>query len=121
MRIAAIICEYNPFHQGHRYQIEEVRRCLGEETGVLCLTAVAPHSLNIRPVVVSDEAVITLSVESRSHNFLIAVDGRSAKCGEHTRLTIRKAPYKISVVKRSGHTYYTTLREKMMWGADGRV
>ena len=37
MRIAAIICEYNPFHQGHRYQIEEVRRCLGEETGVLCL------------------------------------------------------------------------------------
>ena len=91
------------------------------QTGVLCLTAVAPHSLNIRPVVVSDEAVITLSVESRSHNFLIAVDGRSAKCGEHTRLTIRKAPYKISVVKRSGHTYYTTLREKMMWGADGRV
>ena len=103
------------------YSLSNGGPVLVPQTGVLCLTAVAPHSLNIRPVVVSDEAVITLSVESRSHNFLIAVDGRSAKCGEHTRLTIRKAPYKISVVKRSGHTYYTTLREKMMWGADGRV
>ena len=89
-------------------------------TGVLCLTAVAPHSLNIRPVVVSNDSEITLTVESRSHHFLIAVDGRSAKCKEGTRLTIRKAPYKICIVKRSGHKYYSTLREKLMWGVDGR-
>ena len=37
MRIAAIVCEYNPFHAGHRYQIETVREQLGPETGVLCL------------------------------------------------------------------------------------
>ena len=102
------------------YSLSNGGPVLVPQTGVLCLTAVAPHSLNIRPVVVSDSAVITLTVESRSHNFLIAVDGRSAKCDEQVRLTIRKAPYKICVVKRSGQKFYSTLREKMMWGVDGR-
>ena len=89
-------------------------------TGTLCLTPVAPHSLNIRPIVIPDGTVINLTVESRSHNFLIAVDGQSEKCAEGTSLTIRKAPYTIRIVKRSGHRYFSTLREKMMWGADTR-
>lgn len=89
-------------------------------TGTLCLTPVAPHSLNIRPIVIPDGTVINLTVESRSHNFLIAVDGQSEKCAEDTSLTIRKAPYTIRIVKRSGHRYFSTLREKMMWGADSR-
>ena len=89
-------------------------------TGVLLMTAVAPHSLNIRPIVIPDSAVITLDVESRSHSFLVAIDGRSEKCREGTQITLRRAPYNIKVVKRSGKQYFTTLREKMMWGADGR-
>ena len=90
------------------------------ESDILCLTPVAPHSLNIRPIVVRDDAEITLSVESRNHNFLIAIDGRSEKCEEGTRLTIRKAPYCIKIVKRNGHKYFSTLREKMTWGLDNR-
>ena len=89
-------------------------------TGVLLMTAVAPHSLNIRPIVIPDSAEITLDVESRSHSFLVAVDGRSEKCKEGTRITLRRAPYNIRVVKRSGMPYFSTLREKMMWGADVR-
>lgn len=89
-------------------------------TGVLLMTAVAPHSLNIRPIVIPDKAVITLDVESRSHSFLVAIDGRSEKCCEETRITLRRAPYNVKVVKRSGNQYFTTLREKMMWGADVR-
>ena len=89
-------------------------------TGVLVMTAVAPHSLNIRPIVILDSAVVTLDVESRSHSFLVAVDGRSEKCAEGTRITLRRAPYNVQVVKRSGKQYFSTLREKMMWGADVR-
>lgn len=89
-------------------------------TGILCLTPVAPHSLNIRPIVIPDNAVIRLEVESRSHNFLIAADGRSADCREGVQLEIRKAPYTIKTVKLVGHTYASTLREKMMWGVDTR-
>lgn len=89
-------------------------------TGILCLTPVAPHSLNIRPIVIPDDAVIRLEVESRSHNFLIAADGRSADCREGVQLEIRKAPYTIRTVRRAGQKYASTLREKMMWGADTR-
>ena len=89
-------------------------------TKVFSMTAVAPHSMNIRPIVLSDSSEITLTVESRSHNFLIAIDGRSEKCKEGTRLTLRRAPYDVKVVKRSGRRYFNTLREKMMWGEDAR-
>lgn len=89
-------------------------------TGVLVMTAVAPHSLNIRPIVIPDSAEVTLDVESRSHSFLVAIDGRSEKCREGTRITLSRAPYTIQVVKRSGKQYFSTLREKMMWGADVR-
>ncbi|HEY9551931.1 MAG TPA: NAD kinase [Prevotella sp.] len=90
------------------------------QSGILCLTPVAPHSLNIRPIVISDKAVITLTVASRSHNFLAAVDGRSEKLLESTKVTIRRAPYDVNIVKRPNQRYYATLREKMMWGADTR-
>ena len=90
------------------------------QAGVLCLTPVAPHSLGVRPIVIKDDSVLEMTVESRSHNFLVAVDGRSEKMPEETRMTIRKAPYSINIVKRKGYDFFNTLREKMMWGADRR-
>ena len=89
-------------------------------THVFSITAVAPHSLNVRPLVLSEDSEITLTVESRSHNFLVSLDGRSDKLSDSTRLTLRKAPYRVKVVKRAGQKYFHTLRDKMMWGADQR-
>jgi NAD+ kinase len=89
-------------------------------THVFSLTAVAPHSLYVRPIVVSEDSEIKLTIESRTHNFLVALDGRSEKLADTTRLTLRKAPYRVKVIKRAGTKYFHTLREKMMWGADQR-
>lgn len=89
-------------------------------TGVMLMTAVAPHSLNIRPIVIPDSAEIEVTVSSRSHTFLVAIDGRSDKLPEGTTLRLTRAPYIIKVVKRSGTRYFATLREKLMWGADVR-
>ena len=89
-------------------------------THVFALTAVAPHSLNVRPIVVSEDSEITMTIESRTHNFLVALDGRSEKLSDTTRLTLRKAPYRVKVIKRAGTKYFHTLREKLMWGADQR-
>ena len=86
----------------------------------IAITPVAPHSLNMRPIVICDDWTITLDVESRSHNFLVAIDGRSESCTENTRLTISRADYTIKVVKRFDHIFFNTLRDKMMWGADIR-
>ena len=90
------------------------------QSGILSMTPVAPHSLNIRPIVISDEAEIKLEVKSRSHNFLAAVDGRSEKLSEGVTLKIRKAPHKVRIVKVYGQRFFSTLREKLMWGADTR-
>ncbi len=88
---------------------------------ILCLTPVAPHSLNIRPIAINDDSVIELEVESRSHHFLAAIDGRSQKLREGTKVTIRKAPYTVRIVKQQSAHYFSTLRDKLMWGADQRL
>lgn len=84
------------------------------------IVPVAPHSLTVRPLTLPSDAVITLSVESRSHNFLLSVDGRSLSLNENIRLTIRQAPYKIKVLKHGEDSFFSTLRKKLMWGADSR-
>lgn len=89
-------------------------------THVFLLTAVAPHSLNVRPIVLSEDSEIQLTVESRTHNYLVALDGRSEPLQETTRLRLRKAPYRVRVIKRADTKYFHTLRRKMMWGADQR-
>ena len=89
-------------------------------TGILCLTPVAPHSLNIRPIVIPDSAVVQLTVSSRSHTFLVAIDGRSEKLPEGATLRLTRAPYTQKVVTRRSASYFSTLREKLMWGADVR-
>ncbi len=90
------------------------------QTRTLCLTPVAPHSLNIRPIVISDSSMVTLEVESRSHNYLVAVDGRSYTMHEGSTVTISKAPFVTRIVKPNGRRYFSSLRDKMMWGADKR-
>ena len=89
-------------------------------TDVMVLTPVAPHSLSVRPIVIPDSAQIELTVSSRSHTFLVAIDGRSTKMPEGITLRLRRANYAARIVKRSGTRYFSTLREKLMWGADAR-
>lgn len=90
------------------------------QSGTISITAVAPHMLNVRPIVIRDDWDITLEVESRSHNFLIAIDGRSEPCREGTKLTIQRAHHFVRIVKRCNHNFFNTLRDKMMWGVDTR-
>ena len=85
------------------------------------LVPVAPHGLTVRPLTLPDNLEITLTVESRSHNFLVAIDGRSESCQDSTKLTIRKAPYQVLVLKRPETSFLHTLRSKLFWGSDARV
>ena len=90
------------------------------QTRVFAMTAVAPHSLNTRPLVIPETATLQIEVESRTGNYLVAIDGRSESMQETTRLTLHLAPYKAQIVKRPRQSHFQTLREKMMWGADVR-
>ena len=85
------------------------------------LVPVAPHGLTVGPMTLPDNLEITLTVESRSHNFLVAIDGRSETCRDRTRITIRKASYHVFVLKRPETTFLHTLRSKLLWGSDARI
>lgn len=86
-----------------------------------CISAVAPHSLYIRPVVLPDEVTITLEVQSRSNNFMISIDGRSESFSTDTKITLCKAHHCVKIVKVFHKNFFETLKEKMMWGIDNRI
>jgi NAD+ kinase len=86
----------------------------------IILSPIAPHSLTVRPLVIPDNYTITLQVESRNKHFLVALDGRS-HVAEVCKFEIKKADFSVRVVKRISHTYFDTLRNKLMWGADKRL
>lgn len=90
-------------------------------TNVIELTPVAPHNLSMRPIVLQDSSEISINVSSRSHNFLISVDGHSFSASENQSITIRRAPYQIRTVQPDGSDFFTALREKMSWGVDQRL
>lgn len=71
-------------------------------------------------MIVRDDAEITLEVSSRSHNFLIAIDGRSESVPVGTTVHLSRAPYTIGVIKVKHKDFFETLHDKMMWGADPR-
>ena len=86
----------------------------------LILSPVAPHSLNVRPLVIPDDLEISLTVACRTSSFLISLDGRSEVFPSGAQFMVSKADFNVRVIKRYGHTFYKTLREKLMWGADVR-
>lgn len=86
----------------------------------IVISAIAPHSLSNRPLIVTDDSIIRLDIESRSDSFLISLDGRSNIFHTGTELIIKKADFSLQVMKRRGNSFYNTLRNKLMWGMDPR-
>lgn len=84
------------------------------------ITPIAPHNLNVRPLVLPDDSQIELSIEGRTENFLCTLDSRYETVTGHTRITMCKAPFSIQMVKLPDVTFLGTMREKLMWGRDTR-
>ncbi len=84
------------------------------------ISPIAPHNLTVRPMVVPDHHSITLRVEGRGHHFLASIDSKSETIYFKESLKIRKAPFKVKTIRLKDHSFFTTLRNKLMWGADKR-
>lgn len=89
-------------------------------SGNIILTPIAPHNLNVRPMVIPDDIELTLKVEGRTENFLVAIDSRSVTVPLVSELKIKKSRQKINLLRLKGHDYLNTLRNKLMWGVDKR-
>ena len=84
------------------------------------ITPVSPHNLNVRPIVVPDESIISFKIEGRSEKFLISLDSRSMPIDATVELKLRKADFSARLVKFLGYNYFDTLRQKLNWGFDMR-
>lgn len=84
------------------------------------ITPIAPHNLNVRPVVVPDSRTIRLKIEGRGSNYLCSLDSRSVTIDSAIELVVRKADFQINVIQTEGQNFLNTIRNKMMWGLDRR-
>jgi NAD+ kinase len=89
-------------------------------TSNFIISPISPHNLTIRPIVIPDDSEILLKPEGRCSKYLVSTDHRSKIIDKTINITIKKAPYKMRVLRLKGTSFYSTLRNKLMWGMDRR-
>lgn len=89
-------------------------------SGNFVITPVAPHNLSVRPIVISDDSVLSFEVEGRAENFLCTLDSRFEMIKKGTELAIRKSDFTVKFIELDGDSFLKTIREKLVWGMDPR-
>lgn len=87
---------------------------------VFIVSPIAPHNLTVRPIVLPDNLTITCRIEGRSPRYLASLDRRSTHFEAGTEFTIKRAGFKVKMIKLAYQDFFSTLRHKLMWGADKR-
>ena len=90
------------------------------ESGSFVITPVAPHNLNVRPIVVPDDNIISFEVESRSDFIICALDSRREIINKNVELAVRKESFMFNLVRLNEINFLQTLRTKLTWGFDKR-
>jgi len=90
------------------------------DSGSFVITPVAPHNLNVRPIIVPDDNVISFEIESRSEQIICALDSRREIVNKNVQLAVRKESFGINLVRLSENNFLQTLRNKLTWGLDKR-
>ena len=89
-------------------------------SGNMVITPVAPHNLNVRPLVLSDDTEISFAIEGRARNFLCTLDSRNEIITAKNKLTIKKSNFNTRLVRFQDQSFLNTIHEKLSWGADKR-
>jgi NAD+ kinase len=93
---------------------------LSPEDESIIISPISPHNLTIRPIVVSGESRFRMVMEARNNEYLATCDFRSKQLLLTEEIHIKKATVKLKTVMLKGRDFYSTLRNKLMWGADRR-
>jgi len=84
------------------------------------ITPISPHNLNVRPIVISADSVLELEMESRTGKYILSCDSQTETLPTTAKLSIRRAPFRINLIRLASDGYFRTLREKLLWGLDVR-
>lgn len=84
------------------------------------ISPIAPHNLNVRPIIIPDTSILKLKVEGRTSDYILTLDSRSVVIEIGMEIVVKKSPFQINLIKLNSIDYFSTLRGKLMWGADKR-
>ncbi len=90
------------------------------ESSSFVITPVAPHNLNVRPIIVPDDNIISFEIEGRTDHFICALDSRKELVDKKVQLAVRRESFTISLVRLNENNFLQTLRNKLSWGLDTR-
>ena len=90
------------------------------ESGSFIITPVAPHNLNVRPIVIPDDSIVSFEIEGRTDQFICALDSRREIVNKDIQLAVKKEAFTIGLLRLSENSYLQTLRSKLSWGLDKR-
>ncbi len=90
------------------------------ESGNFVITPISPHNLNVRPIVISNQFTLELEIESRSNQYILSCDSKNESIDTSIKLTIKQAPFTINLIRLPHESFFSTLREKLLWGIDVR-
>lgn len=90
------------------------------EAGNFIITPVAPHNLNVRPIIVPDDNIISFEVEGRSEQFLCTLDSRMETIDSTVQIAVKKEMFSINLLRLDDSNFLHTLRNKLLWGIDAR-
>ncbi|WP_418360678.1 NAD kinase [Sphingobacterium detergens] len=90
------------------------------ESGNFVITPISPHNLNVRPIVISNQFTLELEIESRSNQYILSCDSKNESIDTSVKLTIKQAPFTINLIRLPHESFFSTLREKLLWGIDVR-
>ncbi|HPA86403.1 MAG TPA: NAD(+)/NADH kinase [Bacteroidales bacterium] len=86
----------------------------------LIISPISPHNLTIRPIVISGASTLRMTVEGRSGEFIATCDFRSRRLPFREDICIARSDRKLKTFMPEGMDFFSTLRNKLMWGADRR-
>ena len=89
-------------------------------SGNFCITPIAPHNLNVRPIVLGNNHELTLMVKGRAQEFMVSLDSRNAVIDNTRKLIVKRADFTFNLLKLEGISFFNTLRNKLLWGLDKR-
>lgn len=84
------------------------------------ITPVAPHNLNVRPIVIPDDSIVSFEIEGRTDQYICALDSRKQIVNKEIQLAVKKEDFNIGLIRLSENSFLQTLRGKLSWGLDKR-